>query len=179
MRGGGGSRGEALRGRMAAVPRLVSIPGQPAREFRVPGKSATVGSDPTCEIALGDPTVSRRHARIEYRGVNYYLSDLGSSNGTYINSHRVTQRAALARGDELRFGASIFTWLAPTVSPDELRRRQRFRVALEGLAVVIAVGVAVASFYLSRGLGGIDLFNRNRATPAPLLSGPPWLVRLN
>src|SRR5512143_2441681 len=66
-----------------------------------------VGRDPSCEIVVTDGSVSRRHARLEHRGSDWWVVDQGSANGTYVNSLRVAEQA-LRHGQELRFGALAF-----------------------------------------------------------------------
>ena len=62
-----------------------------------------IGRHPMCELAVSRPSVSRKHARFIFDGGHFYVEDLGSSNGTYVNNQRVT-RAKLSGGDEVRCG---------------------------------------------------------------------------
>src|SRR5437016_1501204 len=48
-----------------------------------------VGTGPLCELRLKDPTVSRRHAALELTDRGLLLTDLGSTNGTYVNDASV------------------------------------------------------------------------------------------
>ena len=59
---------------------------------------------------LDDVTVSRRHASIEEEADGYYLVDLASLNGTYVN-HRRIERARLRDGDEVQIGKFKLTYL--------------------------------------------------------------------
>jgi len=59
------------------------------------------------DISLSNPTVSRRHAQIEYRQGRYLLTALQDSNGTFVNETLIRQRT-LQNGDELRFGRVSF-----------------------------------------------------------------------
>jgi hypothetical protein len=67
-----------------------------------------VGRDPSCELVVTDGSVSRRHARIEKRGIAWWVVDQGSANGTYVNSLKVSEKE-LKNGQELRFGALAYT----------------------------------------------------------------------
>ncbi|MCX7607464.1 MAG: FHA domain-containing protein [Bacteroidia bacterium] len=72
-----------------------------------PTKSpVTVGRAPDNTLVLSDPTVSSRHARFFFQTGHWYIQDLGSTNGTFVNEHRVTQYA-LQAGDKIRLGAII------------------------------------------------------------------------
>lgn len=63
----------------------------------------TVGRHPESDIFLDDITVSRRHAEVRREGARYWVSDVGSLNGTYVNRERADDRE-LADGDELQVG---------------------------------------------------------------------------
>ncbi|MFM8384721.1 MAG: FHA domain-containing protein, partial [Actinomycetota bacterium] len=52
---------------------------------------------------LDDVTVSRKHAQVVKSGKSYFLTDLGSLNGTYLNGELVSEKS-LADGDELQIG---------------------------------------------------------------------------
>ncbi len=64
----------------------------------------TVGRKVDKDLVIADPRVSRDHAQIVQEGMDFYLQDLGSKHGTFINGERV-QRQKLERGDRLEFGA--------------------------------------------------------------------------
>ena len=66
-----------------------------------------LGRRASCDIVLAETTVSRRHACLEYLDGSYYLTDLGSANGTFVNGNQI-QRKKLAPGDELVLGNSRF-----------------------------------------------------------------------
>jgi predicted Ser/Thr protein kinase len=65
----------------------------------------TVGRAPGNTITISDPSVSSHHARIDPYNGKFYLSDLQSSNGTYVNNARVEQQE-LKKGDLIALGAS-------------------------------------------------------------------------
>jgi predicted component of type VI protein secretion system len=79
---------------------------------------ATIGRAPQGDIFIDNPAVSFHHARvISYDGV-YYVEDLGSLNGTFLNGARVTQ-ASLAPGDVITVGKHTvrFSMDPPGVKP--------------------------------------------------------------
>ena len=77
------------------------------------GDRVTVGKAKENDIALdGDATVSRLHAVLERFEAGWCVSDLGSSNGTYVNGRRV-QQAFLNPGDELKLDTVRFIVVAP------------------------------------------------------------------
>lgn len=68
----------------------------PAAERLLVGRSAEA------DVVLDDPTVSRRHAELLWRGGGWVLHDLASRNGTWVNG-RVASRARICPGDLVRF----------------------------------------------------------------------------
>jgi pSer/pThr/pTyr-binding forkhead associated (FHA) protein len=63
-----------------------------------------VGRGSDAAIRLDDDYVSTRHARIAASGDQWFVEDLGSTNGTYIGSHRLTQPTSLQLGSQVRIG---------------------------------------------------------------------------
>jgi len=64
---------------------------------------ATIGRIPESTVVLADPNASRNHAELRVAGDSYELIDLGSTNGSRVNGHKVA-RQLLQDGDELTFG---------------------------------------------------------------------------
>lgn len=69
-----------------------------------------------CAWQVDDPSVSRRHARAAFEGGEWWIEDLGSSNGTFLNGARAT-RHRLRAGDLLTLGAVAFDVLAAADAP--------------------------------------------------------------
>ncbi len=78
-------------------------------KFLIDKDLTTVGRHPESDIFLDDVTVSRRHAEIERRDGAFFIRDVGSLNGTYVNRQRV-DRAELANGDEVQIGKFKLTF---------------------------------------------------------------------
>src|SRR3954452_21603307 len=86
--------------------RLVSFSGD--QTFELPhGRSLVVGRGINSDIAIYDPTISRRHAELTVGSDGVQVKDLGSSNGTCINGNRV-KTGRLNPNDSVTFGKVLF-----------------------------------------------------------------------
>ena len=61
----------------------------------------------TADLVIEDPGVSRQHARVLPHNGGIIVEDLGSSNGTYVNGHRICGPVELGTGDEVQVGATV------------------------------------------------------------------------
>jgi phosphoserine phosphatase RsbU/P len=85
-------------------PALVFVQGSEQKNIVLNRTPFTVGRKVDKDLVIADPRVSRDHAQIVQEGVEFFLQDLGSKHGTFVNGERV-QRQKLERGDRLEFGA--------------------------------------------------------------------------
>jgi len=79
------------------------------RRFELPDEPALVGRE-SRQLPLTDNTVSRRHAELVPDNGAWVLKDLGSSNGSYVNGARVTNRYTLKLGDQIRVGRTLMVF---------------------------------------------------------------------
>ena len=73
----------------------------PGTRFELDGDRAVIGRSADCEVPLDVPAVSRRHAQILRESGLYFIEDLQSRNGTFLNDSRITERSPLGEGDRL------------------------------------------------------------------------------
>ena len=66
-----------------------------------------IGRGADAAIRLDDDYVSTRHARIAAAGDQWFVEDLGSTNGTYVGAARITQPTSLTLGTQVRIGKTI------------------------------------------------------------------------
>jgi hypothetical protein len=72
--------------------------------FMLTGDVTSVGRHPDSTIFLDDVTVSRHHAEFSRQGGRFYVRDVGSLNGTYVNRQRIDEPSGLSGGDEVQIG---------------------------------------------------------------------------
>jgi hypothetical protein len=84
--------------------------GRSGETFHPEGERTTIGRSPDCEIFLDDVTVSRKHAVVVRRDGAFFVEDLGSLNGTFLNRRRI-ESGELGDGDELQIGKYRLTFL--------------------------------------------------------------------
>ena len=89
-------------------PRLLVIepPELKGRSYPL-GAEVTVGRAAGCQITLDDTYTSQIHARVFQRDGQYLVEDLGSTNGTYLNRHKVAGPMVLHPGDKVQIGNTV------------------------------------------------------------------------
>ena len=73
----------------------------PGVRFELDGDQSVIGRSADCEVPLDVPAVSRRHAVIHREHGQFFVEDLQSRNGTFVNDARITDRTLLGEGDQL------------------------------------------------------------------------------
>ena len=87
---------------------LVASDVAPPSTFLLPvHKKAQIGRGPDNDLMLNETYASRFHADIEFRDGGYYLRDLNTSNGTFVNGTRINEPVMLKDGDQIKIGESI------------------------------------------------------------------------
>jgi two-component system cell cycle response regulator len=101
------------------------------RIVAIEGESLVIGRGAEVGLHIEDAAVSRVHARIvrSPRGDSFYIEDLGSTNGTFVNSRRITV-APLAAGDHLQLGPAILLRFALTDPADEQLQTKLYESAV-------------------------------------------------
>ena len=87
-----------------------------------------VGSAPECDIVLSDAKVSARHCRLVLRDEGYWLEDLQSTNGTYVNGERIGAAMRVTPGDRVTLGQSV---PLPWPEPNEALHPRIIRIGRE------------------------------------------------
>jgi hypothetical protein len=91
------------------VSELVVVRSDTLRGLRFPvGAGLTIGRSSDADVVVDDPYASEYHFRIAVHDGAAVLSDLGSTNGTYVNGRRSTVPVNLGKGDSVQIGNTIF-----------------------------------------------------------------------
>jgi len=72
-------------------------------------EAITIGRDPMSELYLNDSTISAQHCKLTYHHGQWWVEDLKSTNGTYLNQEFVSEPFVVTDGDSLRCGRLYFT----------------------------------------------------------------------
>jgi len=84
----------------------------------LPEEKTTVGRIPENMLQIEDASVSSRHAEILFENNAWFIRDIGSTNGTFLNGAKI-EHALLNHGDELRFGSVVCLYTARNESNEQ------------------------------------------------------------
>ncbi|MCH2211008.1 MAG: GGDEF domain-containing protein [Fuerstiella sp.] len=101
--------------RRGCLLQIYPVPDIP-RLTRLVFDRAVLGRDSTCHITVDDPSVSRMHAIVEWSNGTYCLTDLNSTNGSWISGKKPDPQTPLAGGELIRLGNTILKFM---MLPDE------------------------------------------------------------
>lgn len=89
---------------------------EPGKRFDLAAERSTIGRSNDCEVALDVAAVSRRHAEVIRRGDDFVVEDLGSRNGTFVNSQRIADPTTLKPGDRIVICDQEFVFELPATA---------------------------------------------------------------
>ncbi len=89
------------------------------QEHHIGIKTIFIGRAVECDIVINSKSVSREHARVLQDGRRWFVEDMNSTNGTFLNDERVLGRAELRDGDILSVGDVPFTFHDPDTTVHE------------------------------------------------------------
>lgn len=79
----------------------------PGQVYELAKNEMFIGRGPTCEVVINDLEVSRNHARIYLQGGEFWLEDLNSTNGTFVNGQRLIGPHLLRAGETVNLGEKV------------------------------------------------------------------------
>ena len=89
---------------------IYPVPGTPGLMRLAPSRTV-LGRDSTCHVTVDDTSVSRMHASVEWADEAYHITDLNSTNGSWINDTKLESQAQLAGGELIRLGNTILKFM--------------------------------------------------------------------
>jgi serine phosphatase RsbU (regulator of sigma subunit)/pSer/pThr/pTyr-binding forkhead associated (FHA) protein len=101
---------------------LITHGPEAGRHFSLAEERIVLGRHPDCDIVLDSGSVSRQHARLVREDGGYFVEDLHSRNGTYVNEEAVAGRRLLAAGDRLRICDIVFRYQSTATQPQPFAR---------------------------------------------------------
>jgi sigma-B regulation protein RsbU (phosphoserine phosphatase) len=115
-------------------PALVFVQGSEQKNIVLNRTPFSVGRKVDKDLVIADPRVSRDHAQIMQEGQDFFLVDLGSKHGTFVNGERI-QRQKLERGDRLEFGArdSAYVLFNPAHATSNTAREFLSQISVIGI----------------------------------------------
>ena len=146
-------------------------------ELHVLKTTISIGNAEDNDFVVRQPTVSQHHAMLAQKDGHFELSDLSSTNGTFVNGRRIDKRALVKIGDELWFGGTRFVLANPVIGggagevPEpRATRRKTFssRAALELALLALAIGFGSAQY-----LAYLLYHEQNRLILAEAVPLPP------
>ncbi len=124
-------------------------------EFMLSEASNTIGRTEDNYILLSDQSISRNHARIINKAMTFFVSDLDSSNGTFLNNKKITSECQLHTGDQIRFGNVSFVFVPASQRVDlsqyikkKSSDNKTLMLALAILIVCVFIIIVVAVVWL-------------------------------
>ncbi len=139
-----------------AKPRLIAVDAAESKtpEYPLTKAEITVGSEPRNGLVLTHSSVSRRHAVIRRRGKRFELSDLNSSNGTFVNEQRIHAPTLIDDRAQVRFGGVRLVFLDPRARARSTSRRTtglrtRVRRVAEAALILFLVGFGTTEYLLN------------------------------
>jgi len=88
---------------------LIRIIDEEPVPLRFTASEIIIGRDPASDFVLEDSTVSAKHTRLSFRQGQWWVEDLRSTNGTYLNQEPITTSLVITSGDEIRCGQVALT----------------------------------------------------------------------
>ncbi len=136
--------------------KLLSTSGEQSIDLQL-GRKLVVGRAVTSDVPIYDPTISRRHAEVVLTESSVRVTDLGSSNGTFLNGARITEAEAGAN-DVVTFGKVAFRVkevTAPVPRPQVVPTPPDFQSPKPGAKGSVAGGTIVRQLPVSGGVPAI------------------------
>ena len=99
-------------------PAVLLVSNPPATISFVPEQPLLIGRSRQCSLRVDTPSISSRHARIGFESGQFWVEDLGSTNGTFVNKQQISGRVNVQPGTPISLGRDVT--LVGTLSPEDV-----------------------------------------------------------
>lgn len=129
------------------MSKLVLLQGGQATPFALTEDQTVIGRLPECTIQLQSNMVSRKHAEVSKSDDKFFVQDLGSGNGTFLNGKKIEQPTELKHNDRLKLGPMLFRFETDEPQPpgEEIKESDFLADDSEG-ATIMATAENVDGF---------------------------------
>lgn len=111
-------------------------------------QTLNIGRDTANDIVINDSKVSRRHIIIFCKNGIYTIKDLGSTNGTYINGHRINDITQITTNDIVKIGNTVLDWERYfQLKEKKISQKKSFWIYVTVASVFL---IAISSFFITR-----------------------------
>jgi len=125
------------------MPYLIQkkLDGTMVQQWQLGEHPVVVGRGKDVDVKVDDPEMSKRHFCVEYKGGNYYVRDLNSVNGTWINKRPIVEEE-LKPGERIRAGQTLFAFEKGlgTVIGELAKEDKSYKTALKEITKSIGPG---------------------------------------
>lgn len=98
---------QACAGSAPTYPAVLLLSNPPASVSFAPEQNLMVGRSRQCSLRIDGPTISARHARIGFEGGQFWVEDLGSTHGTFVNKQQISGRVNIQPGSPISLGGDV------------------------------------------------------------------------
>ena len=116
--------------------------------FEVSKQGLLIGRNPLALVNIPDKRVSRNHAIIFYQNGKYYIEDLGSRNGTFVNGNKISM-VPLSNGDEIKIGDYIIRFYPMSVPSSHNN------MLIPAIAAAVIVAIVIVALVLVKSGGNM------------------------
>ncbi len=98
------------------MPKLILLQEGQAIPFELTVDETVIGRHPECTFQINSNMVSRKHAKVVKSGDGYVIEDMGSGNGTFVNSKKIEGATTLANDDRIKLGPILLRYEGPVAA---------------------------------------------------------------
>ncbi|MCL2284494.1 MAG: FHA domain-containing protein [Fibromonadales bacterium] len=94
---------------MAVLSVSVLYPEEDRQTVRIPETGLLVGRSSSCDLCLDDEFVSAKHCEISFENEAFFVEDLGSTNGTFIDGEQIDRKSPVTPEQKIQIGVTVIT----------------------------------------------------------------------